>query len=103
MAADVVFFVALGVMLVASFYYGPRIQADKVAMQWGLDGKPTWYAPKIVALWGLLGFAVLLRLFIAAAVKFIPDQVHHADIGLIIFPIIVAGVHIFLLARARTT
>ncbi len=45
LAADLVFLVAVGFMIACNLYFEPRIKNDRVAMQWGLDGKPTWSAP----------------------------------------------------------
>ena len=30
-----------------NLYFGPRIMSDRVVMQWGLDGRPNWYAPML--------------------------------------------------------
>ena len=57
-AASLVFIVA------CNLYFGRRNASDRVAMQWGLDGKPNWYAPKQLALWGMVAFVITVRLFI---------------------------------------
>jgi hypothetical protein len=101
MWADAVFLLSLCGMLSASLYGRPRIQADRIAMQWRLDGKPTWHAPRAAALWGPPVFALAVRGFIDAAMTLAPDKVHRPDIGLVLFSIVAAGVHIFTLARAR--
>ena len=63
-AADIIFAAAVVLAIAASLYYAPRIKSDRVAMQWGWDGKPTWHAPKWVALWGTVAFMLAVRAFI---------------------------------------
>lgn len=100
LGADAVFLVALAVIAGANLYYGPRIASPRVAMQWGLDGKPTWSAPKAVALWGTLAFALAVRLFIWAAMTYTPEKVNGPEIGLTLFSIIVAAAHLYVLRAA---
>src|SRR5437763_6239361 len=95
LAADYVFWPALAFIVVANLYYGPRIKADRMAMQWALDGKPTWYAPKAIALWGIVGFALAVRLSIWVAMTYVPDKVNGAEIGLLMVSIIVVVVLLF--------
>ena len=99
LAADYVFWPAVAFIAGANLYYGPRIKSDRVAMQWALGGKPTWYAPKSVALWGNVAFALAVRLLIWAAMTYVPDKVNGAEIGLLLFSVMVAAVH-FLMLRA---
>ena len=102
LAADYVFWPAVLLMLAANLYYGPRIKSGRIAMQWGLDGKPTWYAPKPIALWGALASALAVRLLIWAAMTYMPDIVHGPEIGLLLFSVTVAAAHLWvLLAAAR--
>ena len=54
-------------------------------MQWALDGKPTWYASKAMALWGIVAFALAVRLLIWAAMTYVPDKVNGPEIGLLLF------------------
>ena len=100
LAADYVFWPALAFIVVANLYYEPRIKSDRTAMQWALDGKPTWYAPKAIALWGIVGFALAVRLLIWAAMTYLPDKVNGAEIGLLLFSIIVVAVHLLMLRAA---
>jgi hypothetical protein len=46
LSADYVLIAAVLLMVCANLYYGPRVARDRIAMQWGFDGNPTWYAPK---------------------------------------------------------
>ncbi|MDE5452328.1 hypothetical protein GWE18_05470 [Bradyrhizobium sp. CSA112] len=71
-----------------------------MAMQWGLDGEPTWGAPKAVGLWGMVAFALAVRLLIWVASTYAPEKVHGAEIGLLLFSVIVAAVHVLTLRRA---
>ena len=99
--SDYVFWTALILMAGASLYLGPRIGSRRVAMQWGLDGKPTWSAPKAIGLWGLVAFALAVRWLIWALETYAPDRVHGAEIALLLFSVIVAAAHLFILRAAR--
>lgn len=46
LAADLVFLIAIGFVIGCNLYFEPRIKTDRIAMQWVLEGKPTWSAPK---------------------------------------------------------
>ena len=98
--ADYVFWAAIVFIVGANLYYGPYIKTDRVPMQWGLNGKPTWYAPKMVALWGSVAFALAVRLLIWAAMTYAADKVHGAEVGLLLFSIIVVAVHLLILRAA---
>jgi hypothetical protein len=60
--ADYVFAAALVFVVGCSLYFAPRISGDRVAMQWGLDGTPNWYAPKWLALWWTAPFMLAIRI-----------------------------------------
>ncbi len=100
MTADYVFGTAIVLMVASSIYVAPRIVQDRIAMQWGLDGKPTWFAPKPIGLWGLVAFALAVRAIIWAAMTWTPDLVHSADLGLMLMSVIVAISHVYVLLRA---
>jgi hypothetical protein len=98
--ADYVFAAALAFVAGCNLYFGPRISSDHVAMQWGLDGRPNWYAPKWLALcWGL---ALLLagRVFIWLAATYAPQHVHGVQVGIVIMSVTVAAAHVFTLKTA---
>ena len=76
-AASLVFIVA------CNLYFGRRIASDRVAMQWGLHGRPNWYAPKQLALWRTVAFALAVRLFIWLAATDAPRHVHGAQAGIV--------------------
>jgi hypothetical protein len=104
MTADYVFWSAIAFMAGCSVYFGPRIKADRMAMQWGLDGKPRWYAPKVFGLYGLVALALAVRFLIRMAVIYIPEKVHGVEVGLILLSVIVACAHLFTLqAAARSS
>jgi len=100
LTADIVFVAALILMAGCNLYFAPRITADRIAMQWGVGGNPTWHAPKLAAMWGPLALAVLIRLAIWAAQTYTPDKVHGAEIGLILFSAIILVVHVITLRIA---
>ena len=99
-AADYVFGAAIAFVIGCNLYFGPRIRGNRIAMQWGLDGRPTWYAPKQIGLWGMVAFMLAVRLLIWTASTYDPDQVHGVEIGILIFSITVAAAHCFILISA---
>ncbi len=82
LTADIAFTAALIAIIACNVYFAPRIKSDRIAMQWSLGGKLTWYAPRRAGLWGPLAFAVFVRLAIWAVQTWTPDKVHGAEIGL---------------------
>jgi hypothetical protein len=99
--ADYVFGAAVALVAGCNFYFGSRIKRERVAMQWGSDGKPTWYAPKWLAMWGMVPFMVAIRLFIWLVSTYAPQSVHGAELGIVGFSVVVAASHIFVLKMAE--
>jgi hypothetical protein len=87
-------------MIGCNLYGEPRIARERIAMQWGLDGQPTWDAPKRIVLWGMVVFMLMVRLIIWTATTFAPEEVHGADLGLILASVIIAASHIFIVLNA---
>jgi apolipoprotein N-acyltransferase len=98
--ADLVFWPSVAFMIGCSLYFSPRIGSHQMAMQWGLDGRPTWHAPKIIGLWAMVGFALAVRSFIWIASTYIPEKVHGVEAGLLIASIVIAASHLFMLGKA---
>jgi len=100
--ADSVFAASLAFVVGCNLYFGPRITSDRVAMQWGLDGRLNWYAPKWLALWR--GVALLLagRLFIRLVATYAPQHVHGVQVGIVMMSMTVAAAHVFTLKTAAT-
>ncbi len=57
-------------------------------MQWGVDGKPTWSAPKRIALWGVVAFMLTVRALIWVAMSYALAKGSGAEVGLLVFSII---------------
>ncbi|MCK1405283.1 DUF1648 domain-containing protein, partial [Bradyrhizobium sp. 76] len=74
--ADYVFGFAVALVVGLNLYLGPRIESERVAMQWGPNGEPTWCAPKWLAMWGMIAFMAAVRLFIWLASTYAPQHVH---------------------------
>ena len=100
-AADYVFCAAVLIVIGCNLYFGPRIKGERIAMQWGLDGKPTWSAPKTIALWGMVAFMLAVRLLIWAASTYDPARVHGVEIGIIGSSVIIVATHIYILMAAK--
>jgi hypothetical protein len=97
--ADIAFVVALLVMVGCNLYFAPRI-GERVAMQWSLRGDPAWHVPRPVALWGPVTVAMLVRFAIFLAMTYTPSKVHGAEMGVLLFSIIIAAAHVGTLAAA---
>lgn len=100
--ADYVFGLAVGSIVALNLYFGPRIEQQRIAMQWGTNGEPTWYAPKWLAMWGMVIFMFAIRLFIWLASTYARQRVHGVELGIIVSSVVVAGSHLFVLIKART-
>jgi hypothetical protein len=100
--ADYIFGSALVFVVACNFHFSSRIEQERIAMQWGSGGEPTWYAPKWLAMWGMVLFMVAVRLFIWLASTYAPQSVHGVDVGIAGFSVIVAASHLFILMKART-
>jgi len=100
LAADYAFWLAIASLIAINLYFGPRIRSARLPMQWGFDGKPTWYAPRAVALWGIVAFALAVRLLIWAAMTYTPALVHGPEIGVLLISIILVSVHFWMLRAA---
>lgn len=99
--ADYMFVAAVLLVIAANLYFAPRIRSDRIAMQWGFDGKPTWSAPKALALWGMVAFMLLIRTLIWLAVTYTPQHVHGVQIGIAGFSIVILASHLFVLKMAE--
>jgi hypothetical protein len=100
MMADHAFWPAIALMAGCSLCFRARIKSDRVAMQWGFDGKPTWSAPKAIGLWGTVVLALFTRLLIWVAMTYFPQSVHGAEFGLLMPSIVFAVAHLIALAAA---
>ena len=84
------FCAVVGAMTFAASYFGKRIAAQRIPMQWGFNGQPTWYAPKSVALWAPICLTILgVPLFLfGIEFGFPPPRAERSAIGLIIFAVV---------------
>lgn len=98
--ADLVFWPCVVLMAACNLHFRSRIRTDRIAMQWGLDGRPTWYASSAMGLWGMVGFALAVRLFIWVASIYVPAKVHGAEAGLLIASGVITASHVFILREA---
>jgi hypothetical protein len=98
MMADYAFWPAIAFMAGCSLCFRARIKSDRVAMQWGFDGKPT--APKAIGLWGTVVLVLFTRLLIWVAMTYFPQSVHGAEFGLLMASIVFAVAHLIMLAAA---
>jgi hypothetical protein len=100
LSADFIFWPVVALLVACNLYFGPRIGSDRIAMQWGFDGQPTWGASKAIALWGVVAFAIAVRLLIWMLSTYAPSKVHGVEGGLLLFSIIVAASHILVIRKA---
>jgi hypothetical protein len=92
--SNAVFGLALIVMAAVSVYFAGRINAPRLPMQWGIGREPTWFAPRLIAIWFSFGLAVLVRLLILFMEAYSPEKLHGVLVGLIAFSAIITVVHI---------
>jgi hypothetical protein len=99
--ATVVYVATLAATFAASFYFARRVMTPVVPMQWGFDGNPTWYAPKLVGIWWTSCLTLLgLFFFVVALIE--PRKAQEAAYGLIIFSAVMAAIDVgYLMAVAR--
>ncbi len=100
LSAGLIFWPIVGFLAACNLYIGPRIGSDQIAMQWGLDDRPTWYASKAVGLWGMVAFALAVRFLIWVLSTYAPSKVHGAEIGLVLFSVIVGASHVLIIRKA---
>jgi hypothetical protein len=100
LSADLIFWPVVAFLVGCNLYFGPRISSDQITMQWGFDGSPTWYASKAIGLWGMVAFALLVRLLIWALSTYAPSKVHNVEVGLLLFSLIVAASHVLMIRKA---
>jgi hypothetical protein len=98
--ADLIFWPVIVLLAACNLYFAPRIRTARIAMQWGLDGQPTWYAPKTVGLWSLVALALAVRLLIWALSSYAPATVHGAEGGLLLFSLIIAASQFVVIRKA---
>jgi hypothetical protein len=101
LSADYVFVAAVVLVTGCNFYFGPRIKQERIAMQWGSDGKPKWYAPRLIAMWWMIPFMIAVRAIIWLASTYNTNGMHGAEWGIAAFSVITAGSHIFVLKMAE--
>jgi hypothetical protein len=101
LSADYVFVAAIAIVIGCNFYFGPRIKRERIAMQWGSDGKPTWHARRWVALWWMIPFMIAARCIIWLASTYTPQSVHGAELGIVLFSVIAVASHVFVLKTAE--
>jgi hypothetical protein len=99
LTADIAFIAALAVMVGCNLYFAPRV-GERITIQRGFDGNPTRTAPKLTAMWGMVAFALVVRLVIYLAMTYTPDKVHGLEIGVLLFSIVAAAAHISTLTTA---
>ena len=100
LSADLIFWPVVVLLAACNLYFGPRIRSNQIALQWGFDGQPTWHAPKALGLWGTVALALAVRLLICVLSTYAPSRVHGAEVGLLLFSIIIAASHVLVVRRA---
>jgi uncharacterized membrane protein len=98
--ADFVFLGALAITIGCTFYFKPRIKGNRMAMQWDATGKPTWFAPKWLAVWWGVALIALLRLIVWVGMVHFPTKTHQPELGIVIGSIVVAASHLYTLLKA---
>lgn len=104
LTADIAFWPIVAFMVGCSLYFRALIKSSRMAMQWGLDGKPTWTMSTALGVWTMVAIALFIRLLIWFGMTFVPDKVHRPEEGLLLSSIILAVIHVRMLrVAARQT
>jgi hypothetical protein len=74
--AGIFFLGSLAVTVSCMFYFSRRIKGDLMAVQWDATGKPTWFAPKWLAVWWGVTLLALLRLIVWVGIAYFPTKTH---------------------------
>jgi hypothetical protein len=84
---------AVGLAFIAgcAIYYGREITAPRIPMQWGTNGRPTWFAPRIVGLWFSFAFTAIVSAVLLVLAYYEPQQLT----GLIVAMAIVIGTNMW--------
>lgn len=92
--------VILAAMLLIAVAAGRTAASERVPMQWDFKGKPTWYAPKLVA----FGFPVAIGVLVvgAAALTAPPGEAPWAPLLVACGVLFAQLLHLFLLRRWQT-
>ncbi len=87
---------ATGLAFIAgcAIHYGRQITSRRVPMQWGLNGAPTWFAPRVVGIWFAFGFTALVSAGLLIAAQYEPQKLA----GLIFALVIVTGTNMWMQA-----
>ncbi|WP_040619643.1 hypothetical protein [Rhodovulum sp. PH10] len=88
--ADLIFAIALLVMVGCNLWLGPRIRTATAPIQWGFDGHPTKFAPRTVAIWLGPTLAVAVRLLIGVLAELVPDSVHGTNEAVLMLAVVTA-------------
>lgn len=85
---------AVGLAFIAgcAIRYGREITAPRIPMQWGINGRPTWFAPRLVGLWFGFGFTAILSAGLLVLAHFQPQKL----MGLIAAGAIVIGTNMWI-------
>jgi MFS family permease len=57
---------AIGMMFIGgcAIHYGRKISSKRIPMQWGADGKPIWFAPRLLGIWFSFYFTLIVSAFL---------------------------------------
>jgi hypothetical protein len=98
----IVFGLAILANIGLALYFAPRITAEKIPMQWGADGKPTWYAGRFVGLWWQTFFTLVLGIFLFAFARYAtPEKTDTLLLSVIFVSVLSVGVQAFHLNAVR--
>jgi hypothetical protein len=71
-AALIALAVSLSFVAGCAIRYGREITAPRIPMQWGIDGKPTWFAPRLVGIWFSFAFTAVVTIFLLTLAHYQP-------------------------------
>jgi Na+/phosphate symporter len=84
---------AVGLAFIAgcAVHYGREITAPRIPMQRGANGRPTWFAPRLVGLWFSFAFTAIVSVVLLILAHYEPQKLT----GLIVAMAIVIGTNMW--------
>jgi hypothetical protein len=76
--------------------FGRSIESEKIPMQWGSDGRPAWFAPRLVGVWFQLYFLFAVGGVLIALAFFVePEKIPVLCLSIILVSATTAAAHLY--------
>jgi hypothetical protein len=76
--------------------FGKRIESKRIPMQWETDGRPTWFAPRLLGVWFQLYFLFAIGGVLFALAFFVePEKIPVLCLSIILVSATTAAAHLY--------